>query len=230
MEENELEKKTDELIPEEADIPETSGGEAALDRSRAKRIAAEVYSWFDTFFFPLFIVMVLFTFFMRMSRVDGTSMLPTLEDGQQLMISDVLYEPAYNDIVVVWSENLPTDDGGHGKAIVKRVIGLPGDSIHIDYTAGTVTRNGTVLPIEIKDGLLYEDGHIINDYTNRGPGQGRGYDDYNVPDGSLFVMGDNRNGSTDSRWSMIGFIDRRDVIGKAYIRIWPLNTFRWLYD
>ena len=187
-------------------------------------IAAEVYSWFDTILHALAIMVAVFTFFTRMSTVDGTSMLPTLEDKQQLMLTDIFYKPAYNDIVVVWSDFLPNDDGGRGKAIVKRVIGLPGDTINIDYENGRVSRNGVQLEVELKDGQLTEDGHPINSYTNLEEGSGG---DFTVPEGKLFVMGDNRNGSTDSRSYLVGYVDDRNVVGKAYMRIWTFNTFRF---
>ncbi len=207
---------------------ETSGSSDERVYSRGRRVAAEVYSWFDTLFFPLVIIMTIFTFFVRMSRVDGTSMVPTLEDGQQLLISSFMYQPAYNDIVVVWAERLPNElTGTAGKAIVKRIVGLPGDKIKIDFSEGRIYRNGEMLDIVEKDGLLYEDGHIINDYTHWEEGLGG---DFTVPEGYLFVMGDNRNGSSDSRHPWIGYIDERDVIGKAYLRVWPLNKISGLYS
>ncbi len=210
-----------------ADITyETSGSGEAGAVPRVNRIAAEVYSWFDTLFFPLVIIMAIFTFFVRMSRVDGPSMEPTLLDGQQLFISGFMYEPSYNDIVVVWAEKLPSElNGDPGKAIVKRVIGLPGDKIRIDYDAGRIYRNGEILEIVEKDGVLYEDGHVINDYTKWEEGLGG---TFTVPAGNLFVMGDNRNNSSDSRHPWIGYIDVRDVIGKVYLRVWPLNEIKWL--
>lgn len=201
----------------------------AAEASKTKRhgIAAEIYDWFDSIFYGLLILTLVFVLVTRTTTVDGTSMLPTLEDKQLLMVSDFAYTPTYNDIVVVWSDTLPNANDGVGKAIVKRVIGLPGDTISIDYWAGTVTRNGEVLEITQKDGQLYEDGHMINDTTRTDEGLGG---DFTVPEGCLFVMGDNRNGSTDSRSRLIGFIDRRNVVGKAYLRVYPFDTFGGLYD
>lgn len=189
-------------------------------------IAAEIYDWFDSIFYGLLIVTAVFVLITRTSTVDGTSMLPTLEDKQLLMVSNFAYTPAYNDIVVCWSDTLPNDKGGCGKAIVKRVIGLPGDTIHIDYHAGTITRNGVTLEFTQKDGQLYEDGHMIAAKTHTDEGQGG---DFIVPAGELFVMGDNRNGSTDSRSRLVGFIDLRKVVGKAYLRMFPLDKFGGLY-
>lgn len=199
---------------------------AAEPAVRPYGAAADIYSWFDTLIGSFLVIIVLFTFFARVSTVDGESMLPTLEDKQMLMISDFFYEPAYNDIVVVWAEQIPNDEDGLGKAIVKRVIGLPGDNIKIDFANGYVYRNGEQLPLQVKDGVLYEDGHMLNSYTNYSEGRG---DDFTVPEGTIFVMGDNRNGSTDSRSWMVGDVDKRFIVGKALFRIFPFDKIGGLY-
>ncbi|MBQ9385232.1 MAG: signal peptidase I [Ruminiclostridium sp.] len=209
---------------EPAITPEVSEAPAAAGKRRS--LLTETYDLLDTLLYSVLAIIVIFTFFTRMSTVDGNSMLPTLEDGQRLMITDFLYTPAYNDIVVVWADGIPNDNGDYGKAIVKRVIGLPGDRISIDFKEGRVTRNGTLLDIESRDGFLYEDGHKINSYTNLEEGLGG---EFLVPEGCIFVMGDNRNGSTDSRSSMVGFVDRREIIGKAYLRVIPFGKFGGLY-
>ena len=216
MEENELDL-INEVVPAPSEEPPVKPYGAAAD----------IYSWFDTLIGSFLVIIVLFTFFIRMSTVDGESMLPTLEDKQQLMISNCFYEPAYNDIVVVWAEGIPNDEDGLGKAIVKRVIGLPGDNIRIDFANGYVYRNGEQLPLQVKDNnVLYEDGHMLNSYTNLSEGRG---DEFTIPDGSIFVMGDNRNGSTDSRSWMVGDVDKRFIVGKALFRVFPFDKFGGLY-
>ena len=199
---------------------------AAEDGESASVLSVEFYGWFDTLLHALLAVVAIFAVVTRMSTVDGSSMVPTLEDQQRLMISDFMYKPAYNDVVIVWANGIPNDLGTLGKAICKRVIGLPGDTINIDYENGRVYRNGEVLPIEMKDGVLYEDGHMINSYTNREEYLGG---DFIVPEGHLFVMGDNRNNSTDSRSAMVGYVDIREVIGRAYLRLWPFDKFGGIY-
>ena len=188
--------------------------------------AAEVFDWFDTVLYSVLAIVVIFIFLTRMSSVDGSSMLPTLEDGQRLMVSDFLYTPDYNDIVVLWAPGIPNDDDSYGKAIVKRVIGLPGDSISIDFARGVITRNGELLSIEVKDGVLWEDGHMINSYTNDSEFSDG---EFTVPENCIFVMGDNRNASTDSRSFMVGYADIRQIIGKAYLRVFPFDKFGGLY-
>ena len=209
---------------EPAGVSGVSDAPAATTTRRT--FVTEFYDLFDTLLYSVLAIVVIFTFFTRMSTVDGDSMLPTLENGQHLLITNFCYTPAYNDIVVLWADGIPNDEGGFGKAIVKRVIGLAGDRISIDFDNGRVYRNGTLLDIESKDGFLFEDGHKINSYTNREEGLGG---EFLVPEGCILVLGDNRNGSTDSRSSMVGFVDCRKIIGKAYLRITPLDKFGGLY-
>ena len=223
--ENVQETAKDEQDGSAAVVAADTGAALAADGAPSY-ISVEAYSWFDTILHAFLIIVVVFVLFTRMSTVDGDSMLPTLVDQQRLMISDFLYKPAYNDIVVIWADKLPNDDDGYGKAIVKRVIGVEGDTIHIDYQNGRLYRNGELLPQEMKDGVLWEDGHMLNTYTNREEGLGG---DFIVPEGCAFVMGDNRNNSTDSRSPFIGFVDTRCIMGRAYARVWPLNKFGGIY-
>ncbi|MBQ3841191.1 MAG: signal peptidase I [Ruminiclostridium sp.] len=215
MEENKIEF-TDE--------DELEAGEIAAVKPYG--VAADIYSWIDTLIGSFLIIIILFTFFIRTSTVDGESMLPTLEDKQMLLVTDFLYQPTYNDIVVVWADDIPNDEDGYGKAIVKRVIGLPGDNIRFDFANGYVYRNGELLQLQVNDGVLYEDGHMLNSYTNLSEGRG---DEFNVPEGKIFVMGDNRNGSTDSRSRMVGDVDMRKIVGKALFRLFPFDKIGGLY-
>ncbi len=185
-------------------------------------LAAEIFDWFDTILCSVIAVIVIFTFFTRLSSVDGSSMNPTLEDKERLLISSVGYTPKHNDIVVVWAENLINDEGGLGKAVVKRVVGIGGDKIRIDFDEGIVYRNDEALPLEVKDGFLYEDGHTINDYTRR-PLDYEG--EVTVPEGYVFVLGDNRNNSRDSRDNAIGLVDERLIAGRVYLRVAPFDKF-----
>lgn len=212
----------DELELQQADIPE--------DGSKEKKkgsIAAEAYDWLDTILGSVIAVIVIFTFFTRLSSVDGGSMNPTLEDKERLLITDICYTPAHNDIVVLWAENLVNDSGtGFGKPVVKRIVGIGGDKIKIDFESGTVYRNGEALEIEVEDGLLYEDGHTILEYTRRTLDYPDMYgEEVTVPEGYVFVLGDNRNNSRDSRDAAIGLVDERLIAGKVYLRVTPFDKF-----
>ena len=157
----------------------------------------------DSIVLSLLAIVLVFSFGVRICRVDGSSMNPGLLDGERVLISSLPYRPAYGDVVVVDS------DIEYGKPLVKRVIGLPGDTIDIDFGSGVVYRNGQALdePYTAEPTYLKEE----KDFP------------LTVPAGSLFVMGDNRNHSLDSRSTEIGFIDERDILGKALFRIMPFN-------
>ncbi len=208
---------------------ESSSNEASVNNKtdKKRRAAAEVLDWFDTVITSIVAIIVVFALITRLSTVDGGSMKPTLQDREQLMITDFLYTPAHNDIVVIWTDGLYNEDTEEwGKAIVKRVIGIPGDTIKLDTAEGAVYRNGEKLYQEVKGDILYEDGHPINDYTTLSWDMP---ESVTVPDGYVFVMGDNRNDSVDSRDSRVGLVDMNNIIGKAYLRVAPFERFGGLY-
>ncbi|MBQ8410541.1 MAG: signal peptidase I [Ruminiclostridium sp.] len=220
-----MEEKENNVFEETSSV---NSAEAFKDKNDKKRRAAsEVLDWFDTVITSIVAIIVIFALITRLSTVDGGSMKPTLQDTERLLITDFAYTPERNDIVVVWTEGLFNERNNEwGKAIVKRVIGVPGDTISLDITAGAVYRNGEKLPQEIKGGILYEDGHPINDYTTVSwdmPGE------ITVPEGYVFVMGDNRNDSIDSRDSRVGLVNVNNIIGKAYLRVAPFDSFGGLY-
>lgn len=132
-------------------------------------------------------------------RVEGFSMVPTLQDGEFVLVNRVAYrlgQPQRGDIIVFHHPS-----GQQHEDLIKRVIGLPGDSINVSN--GTVTVNGT---------------HLKEAYIAAPPSY---TGDWVVPDNQLFVLGDNRNNSSDShQW---GFVPQEDVIGKAVMIYWPLN-------
>ncbi len=221
-----MEEKNLEGYEESASAQITEASEDNGDKlPKKKRVAAEALDWFDTVVTSIVAIIVVFALITRLSTVDGPSMLPTLVDQERLMITDFCYTPEHNDIIVVWTDNLFNEmTNDWGKAIVKRVIGLPGDTIRIDTAQGVVYRNGEKLETEEIDGTIYEDGHMIFDYTTDF------YDmEVTVPEGHVFVMGDNRTNSADSRDGRIGFVDMNYIIGKAYLRVAPLERFGGLY-
>ena len=186
----------------------------------AHQAANEVFDWLESILMAVVTIVLIFTFILRVNTVDGESMEPTLTGGQKLIVTDMFYTPDYNDIVIIQAAKL---DGGI--PIVKRIIGLPGDRINIDFDNGVVYRNGEPLRIEIKDGLIYEDGHTIKTYTTRNLEMVTGQD-YYVPEDYYFVLGDNRNNSKDSRlFSEIGFVNKNYIAGHAIFSIFPFDTF-----
>ena len=161
--------------------------------------------WYEALISAALVLVLIFSFFFRIIQVDGRSMVPTLTHGDKLIVWAAGYTPQRGDVVIVDSYTV------YGKPLVKRIIAKGGDTISIDYDAGTVTVNGE---------LLQEDYIAAPTYL--------GYDvqfPFTVPEGTLFVMGDNRNMSTDSRNSYVGLVNKNDIIGEAWLCTWPLNHF-----
>lgn len=170
----------------------------------AERIPGyDAYGWVRSLVEAVLIVVVMFTFFVRMMGVQGPSMIPTLQDGDRLLVvnSTLVGEYRQGDIVIARKRTFSED------SIVKRVIAVGGQTVDIDFGAGVVYVDGKALE---------ED--YINDLTYTYEGT-----DFplTVPEGSVFLMGDNRNMSTDSREPRIGTVDTRYLIGKAALLIYP---------
>jgi len=150
-------------------------------------------------------IAVLFTFALRFAGVDGNSMTPTLKDGEWLAMTAILPRPARGDIVIISPRN------GHHEPLVKRVIGVAGDEI--DLVDGRVLLNGTPMeePYLPEETLTYPAPEYESDLTYP----------VRVPAGRVFVMGDNRGGSSDSRRNRVGFLRVDDILGKVLFRVKP---------
>ena len=157
------------------------------------------------------IISILLLFFVRISFVDGASMQNTLQDRDVLIVTNFLYEPKVGDIITA----------SHGQQfdepIIKRVIATQGQSVKIDYEKDVVAVDGVIIDEPyIKEKDMIKSNNDVVDFTI-------------VPKGMVFVMGDNRNNSSDSRTSMIGLIDKNNVIGKAQYVMCPFNRLKYLY-
>lgn len=163
----------------------------------------DLYEWVQALVCSVLTVVVLFTFFVRLIGVDGHSMVPTLQHGDRMLVLNSMFynDYQYGDIVVL------TKEGFFGAPIVKRVIAVGGQTVDIDFTSGSVY---------VDSKLLKED--YINELTFTSEGMKF---PLTVPEGSIFVMGDNRNHSDDSRNDKLGTVDTRYVIGKAFVLAFP---------
>ena len=168
-----------------------------------KENSRELYEWVQALVGSVLTVVLVFTFVIRLIGVDGHSMVPTLQDGDRLLVlNSMLYSDyKYGDIVVLRKEAFLEEP------IVKRVIATEGQTVDIDFDAGVV----------------YVDGQALEeDYINEPTCLEEGTEfPLTVPEGSIFVMGDNRNRSSDSRDSRLGTVDTRYVIGKAVFLAFP---------
>ena len=182
-----------------------------LKEKQPVNVMDEVFEWAESFVFAMFVVILIFTFFFRIVLVQGPSMRETLQDQDRLIITHINYTPQKGDIVVINSEKL-------GKTIIKRVIGTGGDKVVVDYNNNTVTVNGKVISNDNIREAMYNTNLFDEKYEVE-----ENVFEYDVPEGKLFVMGDNRNNSTDSR--RIGFIDPSDVLGKAVLSLYPFDSF-----
>jgi signal peptidase I len=169
------------------------------DRSEVMRL--EILDWIQCVVSTLVAVIIIFIFVGREIGVDGHSMNNTLHHMDKVLITDVFYKPKYGDIVIIHVDKYDE------VPLVKRVIATAGQTVDIDFDAHTVTVDGTVL----NEPYIREPTSRPIDFI--GP--------VTVPEGCIFVMGDNRNASNDSRDAQVGFIDTRNVLGKVHLIALP---------
>ncbi len=192
------------------ELPETDEiEEVESSASSAEGVIAGLYDWISAAVFALVLVTLVFSFWFRIVEVDGDSMNPTLYDAERLITHRLGYTPEKGDIVIV---NMHTKE-----PLVKRIIAVGGDMLRIDDETNTVYINGKALDESYIQGQTYS--------------LGFGTEERVIPDGYVFVMGDNRENSTDSRFmNQVGFVKQSDLIGKAVYRFFPLNKAGGLYD
>jgi signal peptidase I len=191
------ESQREPTMPPSEQPPAASIGSLAF-----ARITEEVVAWLKTLASAAVYATLIVTFVFQVARVEGQSMAPTLSNHDRLIVNKAAYlswigEPQIGDIVMLYYPNNPD------KAYVKRVMAKEGDLVRI--VAGKVYRNDA----------LMDDSFV--------PAAYRSHDDWGpevVPEGYYFVMGDNRNSSSDSRqW---GFVPKRYIIGRVQVRWWPM--------
>lgn len=189
----------------------------------SQNTASSIFDYFEIFVISIIAVLLIFSLFLRIARVDGGSMNQTLQNGESLVISNLFYEPKQGDIIVFHL----CQENGYNQPIIKRVIATAGQRVVIDLTEKKTYIDGAEL---VEDYTYFNtDGYNMSyfntAYLDRSD-DGHWRYVVVVPEGKLFVMGDNRNGSTDSRSKSIGLVDKDTVLGKALFRISPFTIFK----
>ena len=167
-----------------------------------------IYEWMESVVYAMIFILIAFTLIFRIVGVDGDSMNPTLYDGDWLTVNAINSKIERGDIVVI------TQPNSLNEPLVKRVIAVGGDEIDIDFNDGTVKING----INQTESYILDETNLMGDWVYP----------MTVPKGTVFVMGDNRNNSLDSRFRAIGFIDERYILGKVHTRLYP--NFVWSFN
>ena len=184
----------------------TSVSQTPEEDQNPKGMAWELYSWLREIVICIAIITTVFVFFVRLVSVSGWSMFPTLNDGDKVALISNFISQDYDqgDIVVLLQERFKNEP------LIKRVIATAGQTVDIDYVNGVVYVDGQALEESYVAAPIHVQGTIELPAT--------------VPEDCIFVLGDNRNESADSRYVQIGMIDTRQVMGEVIWVVWPFSS------
>ena len=173
----------------------------------------DLYYWTQALVMVLILLILICTLVGRVIGVVGSSMVPTLHDGDMLLLQSLGYTPKQGDVVVLRKPGFPAPPQDTAP-IVKRVIAVGGQHVRVDYDAGAV----------YVDGVALDEPYILEHMTDHYSPE-MNVLDVTVPQGSIYVLGDNRNHSSDSRHEALGTVDCRYVLGRVLGVIWSLSDF-----
>ncbi|MCI1930655.1 MAG: signal peptidase I [Clostridia bacterium] len=182
-----------------------------MSEFKEQRKKRETMEWIISLVIVIVVAFAVRTFAFRTVMIKGTSMEPNFIHGDIVLVNEFLYKfskPKRGDVIVCGYDDV------NNESIIKRIVALPGETIDFrENDSGNYD--------------VYIDGKKLQEDYIKEPTQfyGEILDPYTVPDGCYFVMGDNRQNSTDSRWSSIGAIKRENIVGKVCVKIWPFKSF-----
>lgn len=172
------------------------------------RFSTLCFDCLESIFYCIVPVVVLMVCVFTHMTVVGNSMMDTLQNDDMIIIRKINYTPKSGDVIAI------SKGKNFSKHLIKRIIATEGQTLKIDYSNGTVTVDGKIL----------DEPYIKEPMRSRGNAEIPNV----VPEGYCFVMGDNRNNSTDSRSEEVGLIKYNDIIGKAFFVYYPLNRFGFI--
>ena len=191
-------------------------------QTKSASLLEGIFSLAETMIISLFLVSLVFVFLLRTTTITGNSMLDTLSEGDRVVMTAWYSTPKQGDIVVIDAQHAVTmDDSGEltvsegmDRYIVKRIIATAGQKIDFNFSKGIVYVDGKVL-----------DEPYISGLTHLDEGAFTGHYPLTIPEGYVFVMGDNRRDSQDSRSYRIGLVPVDDIKGKILMRVYPFRKF-----